>query len=84
MAARGARHWASGSALVRAVEDGGTRGAGCTAVDLHAQTQALGFYERLGYTAYGPEDQEAGIRAPVHAAFAVADGGRATLKAWMH
>ncbi|WP_181796776.1 GNAT family N-acetyltransferase, partial [Streptomyces sp. WELS2] len=34
---------------------------GLTAVDLHAQTQALGFYERLGYTAYGPRFQDAGI-----------------------
>ncbi|MGX1638627.1 GNAT family N-acetyltransferase, partial [Streptomyces albidoflavus] len=31
------------------------------AVDLHAQTHALGFYERLGYQAYGPEFEDAGI-----------------------
>ncbi|MGW0581240.1 hypothetical protein ACWD25_36050, partial [Streptomyces sp. NPDC002920] len=40
------------------------------AVDLHAQTQALGFYERLGYTAYGPEELEAASRrarpSPLH------------------
>ena len=30
-------------------------------MDLHAQTHALGFYERLGYTAYGAEFPEAGI-----------------------
>jgi predicted GNAT family N-acyltransferase len=34
---------------------------GLTAVDLHAQTHALGFYERLGYQAYGPEFPDAGI-----------------------
>ncbi|GHE90186.1 GNAT family N-acetyltransferase [Streptomyces griseoluteus] len=49
-----------GAALVRAIEDA-ARDLGLTAVDLHAQTRALGFYERLGYTAYGPEFQDAGI-----------------------
>ncbi|MDX3579474.1 MULTISPECIES: GNAT family N-acetyltransferase [unclassified Streptomyces] len=57
---REARGLGVGVALVRAVEDA-ARARGLTAVDLHAQTQALGFYERLGYTAYGPEDLEAGI-----------------------
>ncbi|MFD4790571.1 GNAT family N-acetyltransferase [Streptomyces sp. NPDC058459] len=57
---RRARGLGVGAALVRAVEDAG-RDLGLTAVDLHAQTQALGFYERLGYTAYGPEFQDAGI-----------------------
>ncbi|MGW2465587.1 GNAT family N-acetyltransferase [Streptomyces bauhiniae] len=57
---RRARGLGVGAALVRAVEDA-ARGLGLTAVDLHAQTQALGFYERLGYTAYGPEFQDAGI-----------------------
>jgi len=28
---------------------------------LSAQTQALGFYQRLGYTAYGPEFDDAGL-----------------------
>ena len=37
---------------------------GLAAVDLHAQTHALGFYERLGYVAYGPEFPDAGIAAP--------------------
>lgn len=50
----------TGAALVRAIEDA-ARARGLTAVDLHAQTHALGFYERLGYQAYGPEFQDAGI-----------------------
>ncbi|MEU4111739.1 GNAT family N-acetyltransferase [Streptomyces sp. NPDC027717] len=57
---RRARGLGVGAALVRAIEDA-ARGLGLTAVDLHAQTRALGFYERLGYTAYGPEFQDAGI-----------------------
>ncbi|WP_244334159.1 GNAT family N-acetyltransferase [Streptomyces seoulensis] len=57
---RRARGLGVGAALVRAIEDA-ARSLGLTAVDLHAQTQALGFYERLGYTAYGPEFQDAGI-----------------------
>ncbi|QEV17631.1 GNAT family N-acetyltransferase [Streptomyces alboniger] len=56
-AARGA---GVGAALVRAIEDA-ARARGLTAVDLHAQTHALGFYERLGYEAYGPEFPDAGI-----------------------
>ncbi|RCV58738.1 hypothetical protein DEF24_12340 [Marinitenerispora sediminis] len=31
------------------------------AVELHAQTHALDFYARLGYTAYGAEFMDAGI-----------------------
>ncbi|MEU6774403.1 GNAT family N-acetyltransferase [Streptomyces sp. NPDC046759] len=57
---REARGLGVGAALVRAVEDA-ARARGLTAVDLHAQTQALGFYERLGYAAYGAEFQDAGI-----------------------
>ncbi|MGW4225213.1 GNAT family N-acetyltransferase [Streptomyces bauhiniae] len=57
---RRARGLGVGAALVRAIEDA-ARDLGLTAVDLHAQTQALGFYERLGYTPYGPEFQDAGI-----------------------
>ncbi|QIQ05223.1 GNAT family N-acetyltransferase [Streptomyces liangshanensis] len=49
-----------GAALVRAIEDA-ARERGLTAVDLHAQTHALGFYERLGYEAYGPEFLDADI-----------------------
>jgi predicted GNAT family N-acyltransferase len=57
---RDARGLGVGAALVRALEDA-ARARGLTAVDLHAQTHALGFYERLGYTAYGPEFPDAGI-----------------------
>ncbi|MFG3097375.1 GNAT family N-acetyltransferase [Streptomyces sp. NPDC048202] len=57
---RRARGLGVGAALVRAIEEA-ARDLGLTAVDLHAQTQALGFYERLGYTAYGPEFLDAGI-----------------------
>ncbi|CAL9418866.1 GNAT family N-acetyltransferase [Streptomyces sp. enrichment culture] len=55
-----ARGLGVGAALVRAVEDA-ARARGLTAVDLHAQTHALGFYRRLGYQAYGPEFPDAGI-----------------------
>ena len=55
-----ARGLGVGAALVRAVEDA-ARARGLVAVDLHAQTHALGFYERLGYMAYGPEFPDAGI-----------------------
>ncbi|MQY33102.1 Acetyltransferase [Streptomyces sp. RB17] len=58
--AREARGLGIGVALVRAIEDA-ARARGLTAVDLHAQTHALGFYERLGYAAYGPEFPDAGI-----------------------
>ncbi|MEW2619625.1 GNAT family N-acetyltransferase [Streptomyces sp. NPDC048106] len=51
---REARGLGIGAALVRAIEDA-ARAQGLAAVDLHAQTHALGFYERLGYAAYGPE-----------------------------
>ncbi|GLW63177.1 acetyltransferase [Actinomadura rubrobrunea] len=49
-----------GAALVRAVERH-AREAGLRSVELHAQTSARGFYERLGYEAYGEEDIEVGI-----------------------
>ena len=55
-----ARGLGIGAVLVRAIEDA-ARARGLAAVDLHAQTQALGFYERLGYVAYGPEFPDAGI-----------------------
>jgi predicted GNAT family N-acyltransferase len=58
--AKVARGLGVGAALVRAIEAEAAR-RGFTAVDLHAQTHALGFYERLGYTAYGPEFPDAGI-----------------------
>ena len=56
----GARGLGVGAALVRAIEEA-ARARGLTAVDLHAQTHALGFYERLGYEAYGPEFPDAGM-----------------------
>ncbi|MFJ2744015.1 GNAT family N-acetyltransferase [Streptomyces sp. NPDC087440] len=56
----GARGLGVGAALVRGIEEA-ARGAGLTEVDLHAQTHALGFYERLGYVAYGPVFLDAGI-----------------------
>ncbi|MET8023006.1 GNAT family N-acetyltransferase [Streptomyces avermitilis] len=55
-----ARGLGVGAALVRAIEDA-ARARGLAAVDLHAQTHALGFYERLGYVVYGPEFLDAGI-----------------------
>ncbi|MFF8605180.1 GNAT family N-acetyltransferase [Streptomyces sp. NPDC015346] len=58
--AKAARGLGVGVALVRAIEDA-ARARGLKAVDLHAQTHALGFYERLGYEAYGPEFPDAGI-----------------------
>ncbi|MGW1951870.1 GNAT family N-acetyltransferase [Streptomyces sp. NPDC001920] len=57
---RAARGLGVGAALVRAIEEA-ARARGLAAVDLHAQTQALGFYERLGYVAYGPEFPDAGM-----------------------
>ncbi|WP_189187738.1 GNAT family N-acetyltransferase [Streptomyces albiflavescens] len=57
---REARGLGVGAALVRAIEDA-ARARGLAAVDLHAQTHALGFYERLGYVAYGEEFPDAGI-----------------------
>ncbi|RZU25386.1 GNAT family N-acetyltransferase [Streptomyces sp. BK239] len=57
---REARGLGVGAALVRGIEEA-ARARGLTAVDLHAQTHALGFYERLGYRAYGPEFPDAGI-----------------------
>ncbi|POX52195.1 GNAT family N-acetyltransferase [Streptomyces sp. Ru71] len=55
-----ARGLGVGAALVRAIEEA-ARARGLSAVDLHAQTHALGFYERLGYEVYGPEFPDAGI-----------------------
>lgn len=46
--------------LVRAIE-GRAAERGLAVVALSAQTHALGFYERLGYTAYGPEFDDAGL-----------------------
>ncbi|WP_330295963.1 GNAT family N-acetyltransferase [Streptomyces sp. NBC_00503] len=57
---KSARGLGVGALLVRAIEAEAER-RGLAAVDLGAQTHALGFYERLGYVAYGPEFQDAGI-----------------------
>ncbi|MFJ3834778.1 GNAT family N-acetyltransferase [Streptomyces sp. NPDC090054] len=57
---KSARGLGVGVALVRAIEAEAAR-LGLAAVDLGAQTHALGFYERLGYVAYGPEFLDAGI-----------------------
>lgn len=55
-----ARGTGLGVALVAAIEvRAGARGL--SVVALSAQTQALGFYQRLGYTAYGPEFDDAGL-----------------------
>ncbi|WP_405493867.1 GNAT family N-acetyltransferase [Streptomyces sp. NBC_00096] len=57
---KSARGLGAGVALVRAIEAEAAR-LGLSYVDLGAQTHALGFYERLGYVAYGPEFEDAGI-----------------------
>jgi predicted GNAT family N-acyltransferase len=49
-----------GAALVRAIEDEGRR-CGGVEMELHAQVAALGFYEKLGYVAFGDVYQDAGI-----------------------
>jgi predicted GNAT family N-acyltransferase len=55
-----ARRLGVGAALVRGIEEA-ARERGLAAVDLHAQTHGMGFYERLGYAAYGAEFLDAGI-----------------------
>ncbi|RCV54515.1 GNAT family N-acetyltransferase [Marinitenerispora sediminis] len=55
-----ARGTGVGAALVRAIERRAAE-RGLRAVELHAQTHALDFYARLGYTAYGAEFMDAGI-----------------------
>nr|WP_042453508.1 GNAT family N-acetyltransferase [Streptacidiphilus jiangxiensis] len=55
-----ARGTGLGVALVRAIEAAG-RERGGVELELHAQVQALGFYERLGYVAFGEEYPDAGI-----------------------
>lgn len=55
-----ARGTGLGAELVRAVEAAGAERGGAE-VELHAQVQALGFYERLGYVAEGPVYDDAGI-----------------------
>lgn len=49
-----------GAALIRAAITE-LRGLGLSTAKLGAQTHAIGFYERLGFTATGPEYMDAGI-----------------------
>jgi predicted GNAT family N-acyltransferase len=55
--ARGAR---LGAALVAAIEERARR-RGLAVIALSSQTYAIPFYERLGYTAYGGEFDDAGL-----------------------
>lgn len=55
--ARGSR---VGVALVAAIERHAAE-RGVAALDLNAQSGAIGFYEKLGYAAFGPEFMDAGI-----------------------
>lgn len=50
-----------GAALMRAAVAEARGMPGVARVKLGAQTHALGFYERLGFEAYGPEFLDAGI-----------------------
>ncbi|NUB44677.1 GNAT family N-acetyltransferase [Fertoebacter nigrum] len=50
-----------GAALIRAAVDQFRQTPGITRVKLGAQTHALGFYEKLGFAATGPEYLDAGI-----------------------
>jgi predicted GNAT family N-acyltransferase len=54
---RGARF---GVALVKAIEER-ARDRGLAVMALSSQTYAVGFYERLGYAAHGPEFDDAGL-----------------------
>ncbi|ARJ69701.1 GNAT family N-acetyltransferase [Paracoccus contaminans] len=57
---RAARGTGAGAALMRAALDE-LRARGVRMAGLGAQTHAIGFYERLGFAAYGPEYDDAGI-----------------------
>ena len=50
-----------GAALIRAAVAEFRAMPGVSKVKLGAQSHALGFYEKLGFTAYGPEYIDAGI-----------------------
>lgn len=56
-----ARGTGLGAALMRAAVEEFRKLPGITQVKLGAQTHALGFYERLGFAAFGPEYMDAGI-----------------------
>ncbi|MCZ4121567.1 GNAT family N-acetyltransferase [Streptomyces sp. H39-S7] len=55
-----ARGTGVGARLVAALEDEARR-LGLAGVYLEAQVHAIAFYERLGYTVFGPEFPDAGI-----------------------
>ena len=55
-----ARGTGAGAALMRAALHE-LRARGVRTAKLGAQTHAIGFYEKLGFTAYGPEYDDAGI-----------------------
>lgn len=50
-----------GAALIRAAVEEFRRVPGLKKAKLGAQTHAIGFYEGLGFSAYGPEYDDAGI-----------------------
>jgi predicted GNAT family N-acyltransferase len=56
-----ARGTGLGAALIRASIDHFAADPAMTEVYLSAQVPVLGFYEKLGFTAYGPEYDDAGI-----------------------
>ncbi len=56
-----ARGTGLGAALIRAAVDQFRQMPGVAAVKLGAQSHALGFYERLGFMAYGDDYLDAGI-----------------------
>lgn len=56
-----ARGTGLGAQLMRAAVERFRSVPGVKKVKLGAQTYALGFYERLGFTAFGPEFDDAGI-----------------------
>lgn len=56
-----ARGHGIGAALIRAAVERLRLVDGIGAVKLGAQTHALGFYQALGFEAFGPEYQDAGI-----------------------
>jgi len=50
-----------GAELIRAAVEEFRRMPGIEKVKLGAQSHVIGFYEKLGFTAYGPEFDDAGI-----------------------
>lgn len=56
-----ARGTGLGAALIRAAVDQFLQMPGIAVVKLGSQSHALGFYERLGFTAFGDEYLDAGI-----------------------